>query len=79
VLVDAGDDRSALADRAADALDRAGAHVADREDAGDARFERCALTGRAGLRAGASGDDEAGLVELDVAGARGTSSPVRRR
>ena len=38
--MDLGHRRGAFADRAADALDRAGAHVADGEDARDARLQR---------------------------------------
>ena len=40
MLMDLRDDRGAFADRAADALDRARAHVADGEHAGHARLER---------------------------------------
>ena len=40
VLVDEGDRHAALADRRGDALDRAEADVAAREDAGDARLEQ---------------------------------------
>ena len=40
VLVHEGDRHAALADRGGDALDRAEAHVAAREDARDARLEQ---------------------------------------
>src|SRR5450432_3233304 len=55
-----------LADRAADPLDRAGAHVAHREDAGHGGFELRARTAEIELRLRA-GDHEASTVERDAA------------
>src|SRR5262245_56832541 len=52
------DDLCPFADRAADALDRSRAHVADGEQAGDVRLER---------RGSGAGDDEAAAVASDPA------------
>ena len=65
--MDAGHHLRAFADRAADPLDRARAHVADREDARDARLEQLRLVLRQRAGAGAAGDDEAGLVQFEAA------------
>ena len=58
---------SAFTDRTADALHRAGAHIADRENAWNARFERrwCISFGEIG--GVLSGEDEAMRVKRDAA------------
>ena len=84
-LVNERDRDRAFADRGRDALDVAAAHVADREDAGPARFEQIRrprqrpsrprqILGRE-VRAGL---DEAFVVERDAAG-RATPCSARRR
>ena len=57
----------AVADRGRDALDRAGADVADGEDAAAAGFQRIAVVARLG-----AGQDEAAIVELEA----GSRQPV---
>ena len=75
--VDLRDHRGALADRAADALDRARAHVADGEDPGQARLERRLARRRARHRG--AGQHEAGAVEAQPAGPHPAASRGRRR
>ena len=75
--VDRRDHRRALADRAADALDRARAHVADGEDPGQARLERRLAGG--GARHRRAGQHEAGAVERRACRGRPSRSRGRRR
>ena len=79
---DRGDGDGALAHRRPDALDRSGAHVARREDAGDGGLReqrRAPLGPRFGQQSGAPqhlrvGEDESELVDGDDA-----AHPLRRR
>src|SRR4029077_18985620 len=60
IFVDGSDDLRAVADRRGDALDRAGANVADREHAAPAGFERQAV-----IIELLTGEDEVARVELE--------------
>ena len=68
--MDERDRHRALADRARDALDRARAHVAGDEHAGDARLQQVGVARQrpAVPRDVGPGEDEAALVALDDAG-----------
>src|ERR1700744_6071226 len=67
VLVDDADGHRALADGGGDALDRAGAAVADGEDTGEAGLER---------HRGAAAVDRVGVEVGDVEGAAGDGAGV---